>query len=241
MYAATLLLIIAARLLIGVPVAQASTAGQDTTTVYTVRSGDTLSSIAARFGTTYQAIMRANNLSDSLIVPGQRLAIPQGTDTFAEDQILPAATGQEAAYVVRAGDTLWSVAMRYGISVAELKQANNMVGNTIVTGQVLRIPAPESAQALVPAVTPEAPSPCAPTYTVRRGDTLSAIAKACGTTVSALAALNSTADGNVIRVGQVLEIPGAEVTVSETPYTLWFPIPSAGYGLMVPAELLDGS
>jgi LysM repeat protein len=74
---------------------------------------------------------------------------------------------------------------------------------------------------------------------VRRGDTLSAIARACGTTVSALAASNDLVDGNVIRVGQVLHVGGAAETEADTPYTLWIPIPSIGLDLILPAGLLD--
>lgn len=231
MRAATLALIFVARLLIGVPAVLASTTGQDSTTVYTVRSGDTLSSIAARFGTTYQAIMRANNLSDTLIVPGQRLAIPQEEDaaaTTAEATEVSPAT--ETPYAVRAGDTLWSVARQYGITVAALKQANNMAGNTIITGQILRIPAAEGAASLalvVPAAENAAASPCRASYTVQRGDTLSAIARACGTTVAALAEANAVGDGNVIRTGQVLALPAGEEEEAGTRYTLWFPVPSA--------------
>jgi LysM repeat protein len=233
MRAATLALIFVAQLLIGMPGVLASAVGQDSTTVYTVRSGDTLSSIAARFGTTYQAIMRANNLSDSLIVPGQRLAIPQGEDAAAGAvETVPALPAAETAYVVRAGDTLWSVAGRYGISVAELKRANGMAGSTIITGQILRIPAVESGATLaqvVPAEVTVAESPCGASYTVQRGDTLSAIAGACGTTVAALAAANGVGDGNVIRTGQVLALPVAETgapAVAPASYTLWFPLPS---------------
>ncbi len=163
-------------------------------TTYTVRAGDTLSSIAARHGTTVSALVAANNIANpNLIRVGQVLTIP-GAATPP--------TPVPATYTVRPGDTLFSIAQRFGTTVSTLAAANNIANpNLISVGQVLRIP------------TGTAPAPPQPpvggSYTVRAGDTLSSIAARHGTTVSALAAANNIANPNLIRVGQVLVIPGA--------------------------------
>jgi len=99
-------------------------------TVYVVRAGDTLQNIARRFGTTWQAIATANNLPNAnFIFTGQRLVIPAA----------PARPPQ--TYVVRAGDTLFSIALRFGTTVQVIQTANNLPNpNAIFAGQTLTIP-----------------------------------------------------------------------------------------------------
>lgn len=218
---ATLILVVVAWLLVNPSPAQASAPFQGTPTVYTVRAGDTLSGIAARFGTTYQAIMRANNLSSTLIVPGQRLAIPLSSSGGGQPGSRPTAAAG-TRYSVRSGDTLWSIATRFGITVEELKQANNIVSNTIIAGQSLRIPPAGTFQSSTDAATAAATSPCSQTYLVRRGDTLSGIAQKCHTTVAALKFANSLA-GDGIWTGQRLIIPGGRTGDRSTPSFTWLP------------------
>ncbi len=99
---------------------------------YTVVAGDTLSSIARRFGTTVAAIQQANNLTTTRIYVGQRLRIPTGGG-----QTPPPAP---QTYVVVAGDTLSSIARRFGTTVAAIQQANGLTTTRIYVGQRLRIP-----------------------------------------------------------------------------------------------------
>lgn len=97
---------------------------------YRVESGDTLSSIATRFGTSVSAIRAANSLSGNLILVGQVLDIPDGASaqpTFRD-------------YVVAGGDTLTDIARRFNSTVDGIRAANALSGNLIVVGQRLRIP-----------------------------------------------------------------------------------------------------
>jgi spore germination protein len=153
---------------------------------YTVQPGDTLWRIAQRFGTTVEAIVQLNNISDpSLIFPGQVLLIPVTTPPPAVRQ-----------YTVQPGDTLWRIAQRFGVTIEEIVRLNNISDpNRIIPGQVLLIPA--------------APTPGPQQYTVQPGDTLWRIAQRFGTTVEAIAALNNITDPNRIFPGQVLLIPSA--------------------------------
>jgi LysM repeat protein len=98
-------------------------------TTYVVQSGDTLQTIAARYGTTWQAIAAANNLSNpNQIQAGMRLTIPS----------TPA---QPRYYTVQRGDTLYRIALNYGVTVQAIMTANNLSSaNLIYAGQRLLIP-----------------------------------------------------------------------------------------------------
>jgi len=101
-------------------------------TIYIVRWGDTLFSIANRFGTTVEALMAANGLTSPLIYVGQRLAIPSSTSTVTQER----STG----YLVRYGDTLYSIARRFGVAVEALMRANGLYNpHFIYVGQKLTI------------------------------------------------------------------------------------------------------
>jgi len=103
---------------------------------HTVKRGETLSTIAQRYHTSINALMRANNLCKShYIVAGKLLKIPQTGS-------LPAAPQQSSApstHVVKRGDSLWLVARRYGTNVEQLRKLNNLSTTTLHTGQVLKI------------------------------------------------------------------------------------------------------
>lgn len=95
-------------------------------------------------------------------------------------------------YVVRSGDTLWLLSQRYGTTVAELKRLNNLTGDELRIGQVLKIPTGQT--------------PSYFEYTVRSGDTLWLLSQRYGTTVDAIKSLNGLT-GNLLNIGQVLLIP----------------------------------
>jgi LysM repeat protein len=107
---------------------------------YTVRHGDTLSQIARRYGTTVWAIQRANGLANpNYIWPGQRLYIPCGR--YPPPPPPPPPPPCTWTYVVRAGDTLYAIAARYGTSVQPLAAINHLRNPSyIYVGQRLKIP-----------------------------------------------------------------------------------------------------
>lgn len=128
-------------------------------------------------------------------------------------QTLP---GTGNTYTVKAGDTLYAIALRYGVTVTQLAKANNITNpNLIRVGQTLKIPGTTSTP--TPPTTPSLPST---TYTVKAGDTLYAIAVRYGITVSQLVNANSITNPNLIRVGQVLKIPGENSTPTTRTYTV---------------------
>ena len=135
---------------------------------YVVRSGDTLYSIAQRYGVTVAALQAANNLTDpNVIWVGQRLVIPSSQPEAAPaPAAAPAtapATTAAGAYVVQSGDTLYSIARRYGVTVAALQAANSLANpNRIWAGQHLVVPGRGSTAAAMAPATPTAPATISP-------------------------------------------------------------------------------
>lgn len=172
------------------------TAGDDlpAAVIYTVRQGDALSTIAQRFGTTVTKLKRANRLTNNTLRVGQRLEIPDAEPARAKREI---EAPKSKIYVVRQGDTLSEIADRYGVGLSKLRAANGLRGNAIRIGQRLVIPA--TAKRLQEAAS-------AKTHVVRSGDTLSAIARRYGTSVSAIQRANGMT-GSSLRVGERLKLP----------------------------------
>lgn len=160
---------------------------------YRVRSGDTVTQIAKRFGLSVSKIARLNNLGPkSLIRVGQILRL-----TPAETPEKPEVTTTQESYRVRSGDTLTKIANRFGLTVSELTAINRISSSTIIyPGQVLRV-------AKVVAV--QAPAEDAPdSYQVAAGDTLDSIATRFGLRVDDLRKFNALTRSSIIYVGQQL-------------------------------------
>ncbi len=118
-------------------------------TKYTVRPGDTLSSIAKRFHLTVQQIKDENGLAGNSLRVGQVLAIRKDSDPAKREQVVRATPSVKPApkpaastrtHVVAKGDSLWSIAKQYGLSINDLKTANSIPGSGIKAGQKLLIP-----------------------------------------------------------------------------------------------------
>ncbi len=178
------------------------------TVVYYVQPGDTLFSIAQRFGTTVTALMTANGLTSDNIRVGQMLYVPSALVVVTSTPTLtpnpnftatPTPTRNPAyacTYTVQPHDTLFSIAYRFNrTDLTALMQANYLYSTFIRVGQVLA----------VPCLTP-APGPWQ-TYVVKQGDTLFRIAVNNQTSVYALAIVNRIPCPNLIFVGQTIVIP----------------------------------
>ena len=121
---------------------------------YTVKSGDSLWSIANRFGTTVAELKALNNLNTNALQVGQVLKLPT-TNT---------STGNNNGntYTVKSGDSLWSIANRFGTTVDTLRTINNLSTNTLQVGQVLKLPTTNTSTG----------NNNGNTYTVKSGDTI---------------------------------------------------------------------
>jgi LysM repeat protein len=160
---------------------------------YTVQWGDTLYSLAERFNTTVDAIVALNGLQNaSYIRVGQVLQI-SGIASPTPAQ------GVGGEYTVQPGDTLYSIARRYGTTVEAIQSANGIVNPWYIqVGQKLIIPQ---------GVTTPAPTTDGTTYVVQADDTLYSIAARFGKNVWDIVVANNLADPSLIYVGQVLIIP----------------------------------
>lgn len=161
----------------------------DTNLTYNVQSGDTLYSIALKYNTTPVAIMKKNNLTNNLLMAGQTLIIPNDVESTGDNQDQ---TDTENIYIVQKGDSLYSISRKFGITIDALKNNNNIVDNTLIVGQELKIPSQNENTSNL--------------YVVKKGDNLWSIAQKYGVTVNAIRILNNLTS-DVLKIGQTLIIP----------------------------------
>ncbi len=168
---------------------------KDTYVVHRVRSGETLSVIARRYGTSVNSIVRANNLrSRNRIRAGQRLKIPsRGATAGTSTVVAQAGKASARTHDVRRGDSLWKLASRYGTTVDRIKRDNGLRNDRLYVGQRLRI------NTGIPAGSR--------TYSVRRGDTVGKIARAHRVSINSVLRANGLSRSSTIYPGQVLIIP----------------------------------
>lgn len=165
------------------------------TIVYTVKSGDTLSEIAQSYGTTVASIVALNPSiqNPNLIYPGEQFTIQ--TNALNSD-------GSNTVYIVKRGDTLSSIAIRYRTSVNELARMNGISNpNLIYPGEQIIIYNDDVSIGSGQNATGKI------LYRIESGNTLSQIALKYNTTVQAIAELNQITNPNLIYAGELIRIP----------------------------------
>ena len=205
---------------------------------YTVKSGDSLWSIANKHGLSVSQLKNMNGLTSDIIYPGQTLKVGQGnnTSTTAPSKIAtttPApsqgsttssntSTSTSKTYTVASGDSLWAIANKHGLSVSQLKNMNGLTSDIIYPGQTLKVGQGNNTSTTAPskiATTTPAPSQgsttssntstsTSKTYTVASGDSLWAIANKHGLSVSQLKNMNGLTSDVIY--------PGKQLLVSQT-------------------------
>jgi LysM repeat protein len=200
------------------PPATAAQAGQGT--VYVVQAGDTLFSIAVRFGVNIDELRAVNGLVDDNIVPGQELIIPGVTGPGPTTGVVPLPAG--GVHIVQPGDTVYKISRMYGTTVEAIASANGINPWFIFVGQRLIIPGPDgplpqwsggsaSPWPGGPVQPGPSPVPTSPegsrTHTVQMGETLFSIALLYGVSVQDIALANNLPNPNFIYPGQTLVIP----------------------------------
>ena len=162
--------------------------------IYTVKKGDSLWKIANKYNTTVEKLKSANNLKTNTLSVGQKLVIPS----------ISVSPEVSDTYIVQKGDSLWSIANKFNMTVSELKNLNNLTNNLLSIGQVLKIK--------------DSYNNGKTTYTVQKGDSLWVIANKYGITTEELKSYNNLTS-NLLSIGQVLKIPQGK-TSTENIYTV---------------------
>ena len=184
---------------------------------YTIRSGDSLSTIARRHGVTVDMIRDVNRLRGNTIIAGDSLLIPvpradAASYSMSEEQRLASrqSTGvsgrQRVDLLVSPGDTLWDISRRYSVGVRELAKWNNMApGDPLRVGQSLvvwttNVAAVSTSSSLRPEMIRKV------NYAVRKGDSLYGIANRFNVSVNQIASWNSIDTNRYLRPGQRLTL-----------------------------------
>lgn len=166
--------------------------------IYTVQSGDTLSTIAARYGVNPQAILASSGITSSRLKPGQTLRIPLADAASSAVRLPP---GVEE-YTVRSGDTVASVAKRFDLTPLGLISANPGIDSLdrLGAGSTLLIPTAEAGLILP----------------LKKGETIKDLASRVGLSVALVAKANALKSPTEVNVGDLILLPGVQ---AKTTYT----------------------
>jgi LysM repeat protein len=232
---------------------------------YTVARGDTVSAIAKRHGLDTYDVLKLNNLqANTIIYPGQKIKLtgnpaPAPAPPKAVGPAAPAPAPAPAAgsvYTVKSGDTLSAISARHGVKLSEVLSWNGLnMGSIIYPGQKIKIggstpppaapPKPAPAPTPAPAAPAPTPAPAAPapvaspgSYTIKSGDTLSAIAAKHGVKLSDLLSANRLTMSSVIYPGNKLAIPGAALQPAGSVTPL---VPSTFLGFTYPPAVVSSA
>jgi LysM repeat protein len=182
-----------------------------------VRRGDTLSQIARRYGTSVRALQQTNGMGRrTMIREGAVLRVPTSSASLRAgpswQDVADYQTGETVRYRVRRGDALSTIARRFRTTVPVIQRMNGLGRSTrIYAGQTLKVTYGQRSTTAVAAAPPRrapAGSASGGTVTVRRGDSLIAIARRHGTSVAALQEANGLGRSTRIYAGQTLRLPG---------------------------------
>ena len=153
---------------------------------YTVQKGDSLYQIAIKYGTTVAELKKTNDLTSNSLSIGQVLTLPdKELSTEPENNV----------YIVKKGDSLYQIAIKYNTSVDELKKINNLTSNSLSVSQKLTLPTKVTEDQTEYDY-----------YTVQKGDSLYQIAKKYNTTVNEIKSLNNISS-SLLSIGQQLKVP----------------------------------
>ena len=173
-------------------------------TPYTIRQGDTLLDIALRFGLTWQAVAAQNGLGEaSLLQVGQVIQLPGALQIGGANAAAQSSRTTNTPYTVQSGDTLVTIAARYGQTWQQLASANGLTERDVLQiGQSIVIPGVGSA-----AIGAQATPSTAPLYyAVRPGDTIISIAVQNGLDWKNMLALNGLREQSTLQIGQRIRL-----------------------------------
>jgi len=174
---------------------------------YKVKKGDNLSEIAEKFGVTTQQVKKWNNISGNKIVAGKTLKIYNSTTSSSYGDNTTKNSSNVNYYKIKSGDSIGSIAEKYGVKVSEIQKWNNISGNKIMAGKTLKIYSDANVNDIPNETTKTTKNTKTnqQNYTVKNGDSLYSIASKNNTTVAKLKSLNNLTTNN-IKTGQKLKL-----------------------------------
>lgn len=193
-----------------------STPATSSETTYTVKAGDTLAEIAKKYSTTVSNLQSWNNISGTIIYPEQVLIVSKGTapSTNTSGSSNSSSSSSSGTYKVQSGDTLSSIAKKYNVTVSQLMTWNNKTKTLIYPNEVLVVRQPDGTTSSSGSSGNSSSTTTTPSiYTVKKGDTLSAIAKAYRLTVSQIKSQNGLSS-DIIYIGQTLKLSTSSDSMS---------------------------
>jgi len=192
--------------------------------IYTVQQGDNLWDISQHYGISVDRLCDWNSIqAENVLSPGRKLTVwltqdvktPAAKNSTQETN--PARSTAEIetdsvnSYTVKAGDTLWLIAKRFGTSVTELMDRNHLIkGSSLKPGQQISIKTADYRQANMESSSPQVANNSTQNYTVKKGDTLWLISKRFGTTINQLLQWNNLPASHRLQPGQTLVVYPSE-------------------------------
>ncbi|MBF2562379.1 1,4-beta-N-acetylmuramoylhydrolase [Listeria seeligeri] len=209
-----------------------SSSSSSSSVTYTVVKGDTLSKIASKYKVSVANLKSWNNLKSDTIYVGQKLKVSAGSSSSSsntskpntntnsnKDTSKPSTSTNAKTYTVVKGDSLWKIATKYNVSVANLKSWNNLKSDNIYIGQKLKVSAGSSSSSSKPSTNTNSnketskpsTSSSAKTYTVVKGDSLWKIATKYNVSVANLKSWNNL-KSDTINIGQKLKVSASSTS-----------------------------
>ena len=207
-----------------VPLVQKKPAQTITTNYeYIVKKGDTLSEIADKHGIRTNDLKKVNKLKNHNLQIGQKLFLTPNKEikTASNKSDKKSKPNYSGDYTVKKGDTLGHVAIKFGISVKDLKNANDLTNNNLSIGKVLKVPGSTNKNKATAKKSNTKPKKITrhsmTKYIVKKGDTLGGISSRHGVSVAKIKEASSLKN-NKINVGDFLLIPGTQEKSTSSKY-----------------------
>ena len=172
---------------------------------YKVKKGDNLSEISEKFGVSVNQIKKWNNISSNNIAAGKTLKIYSSTSSSSYGDNTTKNSSNVNYYKIKSGDSIGSIAEKYGVKVSDIQRWNNISGNKILAGSTLKIYSDTDVNDISNETTNKTIKNNQQNYTVKSGDSLYSIAAKNNTTVAKLKSLNNLTTNN-IKSGQKLRL-----------------------------------
>lgn len=172
---------------------------------YTVKAGDSVWGISHQTGVSMSDLRAWNNIQNNFIYPGQKLIIAKKANNNQNTHTNTNTSTNNKTYTVKAGDSVWAIAQKTGVSMDTLRSLNNIKNNFIYPGQQLKLSNSNSSSNTTNSGKTNATTNSGKTYTVKSGDSVWAIAQKTGVSMDTLRSLNNIKN-NFIYPGQQLKL-----------------------------------